>query len=435
MNQMTPRILDNKFLSLLQDLPPETEALAVELNAFVRQRVFRSALELLRAVLLYSVCDLRLRQIAALWAGSGRALTDEAVRARLKGCAGWVEQLVKRSLVQSLRLPACPGWRIVICDGTTLTAPGATTGDYRLHLSFDPLTQQVSELLVSDCHAAESLTRFQLGAGSLVLADRLFAKAPALLAVVKQGAQVVVRCSPHYLRLLADDGQSFDLVAALRAAAPQSQLSFALRVADAKSGQSFAAFVHARRLSAEQINRARRRVKAKASKAGRTLKAATLMLCEWVLVLTTLPPEQLSAAVVLELYRVRWQIELLIKRYKSLLAAAALRAPRQSPLAEVWLWGKLLYAVIVERLAVKRCGSPWAQMQRARRATWWRVWQLLSKEIQEMILNTTAWSELDWQALKQSLRERRRKRQLQRLPEQVLKWLPTAPLIQPIQLV
>jgi hypothetical protein len=299
-------------------------------------------------------------------------------------------------------------------------------------LRFEPLTQQLAEVLVSDGHAGESLRRFQLGAGSLVLADRNFAKAPQLLAVAQAGAHVVVRCSPHYLRLLADDGQLFDLVAALRGSGHRRQRSFALRVADARTGQSLAVFVHALRLSAEQSNRARRRVKAKASKAGRTLKAETLWLCEWLLVLTTVPPEQLSAAVVLELYRVRWQIELLIKRCKSLLAAAALRARRDGALAEVWLWGKLLYAILVERLAVKRCGAQWVQMQRARHATWWRVWQLLSQEIAEKILGTEAWSELDWQALKPALSERRRKRQLQRLPPQVLKWMQEAPLTQAI---
>jgi hypothetical protein len=62
-------------------------------------------------------------------------------------------------------------------------------------------------------------------------------------------------------------------------------------------------------------------------------------------------------------------------------------------------------------------------MKRARRATWWRVWQLLSKGVQGKNLETRAWSELDWQALKQGLRERQRKRELQRLPDQVRKWL------------
>jgi len=51
MNPMTPPFLDNQFLALRQDLPQQTESLAVELKAFVRQRVLRSPLELLRVVL------------------------------------------------------------------------------------------------------------------------------------------------------------------------------------------------------------------------------------------------------------------------------------------------------------------------------------------------------------------------------------------------
>ena len=46
---MTLPLLDNKFLALVQALPPETEGLAKTLGAFVRPRVLRSALEHLRA--------------------------------------------------------------------------------------------------------------------------------------------------------------------------------------------------------------------------------------------------------------------------------------------------------------------------------------------------------------------------------------------------
>ena len=63
-----------------------------------------------------------------------------------------------------------------------------------------------------------------------------------------------------------------------------------------------------------------------------------------MIVLTTVPPEELAAEVILDLYRVRWQVELVIKRYKSLLAAAEMRAKAGSPLAVVYLLGKLLLA-------------------------------------------------------------------------------------------
>jgi hypothetical protein len=423
MNYMTPQFLDNQFLTLRQDLPQQTEALAFEHKAFVRQRVFRSPLELLRALLLYSICDLASRQIAGLFTGSRRKITDEGVRARLKGCRAWIQEIVNLALCQTLALPPCAGRRIIICDGSTVSAPGSRQSDYRLHLSFDALRQQACQLQVTSYRQGESLSHFRFAVGDLVLADRSFAKAPQLLAVRGQGADFVVRCTPQYLKLLNAARQPVDLIAALRASSELSRVSFAVTVWDGKSGQMVNAWIHGRRLSQQQINRARRKAKRKSKCAGKTIKAETWYLCEWVLVLTSIAPSQMSGEVILELYRVRWQIELLIKRLKSLLEAAKLRARQDGALAEVWLWGKMLYAVLVEKLALKRCGKEWTQMTAARRMSWWRIWRMLSLEVKQLILDTRQWAGMDWQGVLSALSERRRKRKLQSLPPEVLKWL------------
>jgi Transposase DDE domain len=423
MNHMTPQFLDNKFLALRQVLPQQTESLAVELKAFVRQRTLRSPLELLRLVLLYCICDLTSRQIAGLLTGSRRKITDEAVRARLKGCRAWIEELINISLCQDLAWPASPTRRIIICDGSTVSAKGSRQSDYRLHLSFDALLQRACQLRVTSCRQGESLSRFCFAVGDLVLADRSFAKAPQLLEVSRQGADFLVRCSLQYLKLLDAARQPFDLIAALKSSAEASQMSLAVQACDAKTGHSLTAWIHARRLSEQQINRARRKAKRKSKCAGKTIKAATLFLCQWVLVLTSVAPSVMSSEVIFRLYGVRWQIELLIKRYKSLLDGAKLRARRDGALAEVWMWGKLLYAVLIEKLAMKRCGQEWTQMKPGRRASWWRIWDLLRQEVKELILDTEQWAGMDWQAVLSVLGERRRKRKLQSLPDEVLKWL------------
>jgi IS4 transposase len=97
-------------------------------------------------------------------------------------------------------------------------------------------------------------------------------------------------------------------------------------------------WVQAYRLNAEQAGRARQQGR-KRHQTG-TPKADTLYLAGWVLVFTTLAPAVLSAQTILSLYRCRWQIELAIKRWKSILDVDALRAKACSPLAEVWLHGK-----------------------------------------------------------------------------------------------
>ena len=58
--------------------------------------------------------------------------------------------------------------------------------------------------------------------------------------------------------------------------------------------------------------------------------------------MTPLAPAVLSAQTLMALYRCRGHVEMAIKRWKSVLDVDALRAKAPSPLAEVWLHGKLL---------------------------------------------------------------------------------------------
>ena len=422
--------LTTQYAQLRQELPPESEQLARECHAFQRARVLESPADLLYLVLLYSLGDLSLREIAGVCTGSGKPLTDEAVRQRLGACPQWIESLLGKLLPTS-RLPERSEgqWQLLLCDGSQISGPGAQGTDYRWHVAYDPVAQQIRELHVSDVHTGESLTRFVLGPGTVVLGDRNFAKTPAVVATRTQGAHVVVRMTPQYLKLWTREGTRFDLVAALQAAGDQPRLSFALQVREEKSGQTLPVWIHALHLTEQQSNRARRHANRQARRRGRTPRVQTLFLSEWVLVLTTLSPDELRAEDILELYRIRWQVELVIKRYKSVLAAARVRAQRGSPLATVYLVGKLLFAVLVERRAMARLGQEWTQMLRVRQATWWRIWKLIAKEVSEAVLDTASWSAWDWHAVLRALAERKRNRQLQVVPTAVAEWLRTTPLV------
>ena len=418
----------SKYDELRQELPAESAHLARECRAFQRARVVESPDDLLYLVFLYSIGDLSLREIAGVSTGSGKPLTDEGVRQRLAACPQWLERVLGKLFpAQALPERAEGPWQLVICDGSQISGPGAAGTDYRWHVAYDPVAQRVQELYVSDVHTGESLTRFTWGPGQVVLGDRNFAKAPALMATRANGAHVVVRMTPQYLRLWTTGGEPFDLVRALQRG-PQRQQSFALQVRDEKSGQGLPVWIHALHLNAQQCNRARRRAKRQAGRRGRTVRQQTLFLSEWVLVLTTLPPTELTAETILELYRIRWQVELLIKRYKSLLAAAQVRAKQGSPLALVYLRGKLLFALLVERRAMARLGNEWTQTLTVRTATWWRVWHLVAQEIQAAVLDPVRWSEWDWRAVLRALAERPRHRKLQMIPAAVTEWLQSSPL-------
>ena len=79
----------------------------------------------------------------------------------------------------------------------------------------------------------------------------------------------------------------------------------------------------------------------------------------YVIVFTTFPKAAFSAAQVLEWYRTRWQVELVFKRFKSLAQLGHL--PKyDDESAKAWLYGKLLVALLVEKL-IRHAStvSPW----------------------------------------------------------------------------
>src|SRR5262249_48219705 len=84
-------------------------------------------------------------------------------------------------------------------------------------------------------------------------------------------------------------------------------------------------------------------------------------------------------------------IELLFKRYKSLLDLDRLRARAGSLLGQVWLHGKMLYACLIEQRAQRRCGPDWTRLDSERRGSWWRVWRLVRDELTPLITLSQWW--------------------------------------------
>ena|SRR5438270_9832917 len=125
----------------------------------------------------------------------------------------------------------------------------------------------------------------------------------------------------------------------------ETSRTIAVRVPAPASSAAVCGAVHAYRLSEEQANTARQRIRAQSRKKSRTPKDAPLCWAGWVLVFTTMAPFLRSAETISALYRVRWHIELVIKRWQSALDVGQLSAKEGRPWAEVWWLGKLLYAL------------------------------------------------------------------------------------------
>jgi len=71
------------------------------------------------------------------------------------------------------------------------------------------------------------------------------------------------------------------------------------------------------RVPQEEVERRRRRLREYARKKGVTPKRETLLLTEWTILLTNAPEEKMTPSEALVLARVRWQVEILFRVWKS----------------------------------------------------------------------------------------------------------------------
>lgn len=412
-----PQDVDTLFEDLLQDLPPETVSMAREFKAFTRARKVKTPVQLLRLVLLYCGLDKSLREVAGSCTLLVESITDSSVAERLAACRPWVRALLAQMVRCSTTLPAQR--RFLVIDGRGIQAPGARGTQYRLHLCMDLVTLTFVSITVTDKRTGESLRHFPLGPGDVAVADRGYGHPATLVQTVQQGADVVVRLNAHNVPVTHPAGTPLDWGRALGHQVPTSMCTLPVQLAVA-GVEPLPLWVHAYRLPEAQANKARRVCRQQSRKQGHQPTPQSLLLAGWVLVVTTLPPTLLPGSTALALYRVRWQIEIAIKRWKSVLDVDLLRARYESPLADVWLHGKLLYVLLLDRRLRRTLGEQWSWLDRVRTATWWRPWKLLRDEVAPRITGLLSCPHPQWGRCLQVLAERPRRRQLQRLPQEVI---------------
>lgn len=413
------------FAELLQDLPPDLAILAHQFKAFARARKIKTPAQLMRVILLFAGLDFSEREIAAnlvLVDPTIKKISDQAVHDRLRACLPWMQALLPK-LIQGEPLPSFPsGLRLLVIDASDITAPGQTKTTWRLHIVMDAVSLQLVTVQLTDRKTGETLLNFQFASGQVAICDRGYSHRKGVAHVLNSGGEVMVRYNPHHIPVRDRAGNPLNLAQALADVEPGERYTLAVRFL-APDGKSYDVWIHVYRLPGAQAAEARRRCRREGQRGGYTPKASTIFFSEFVMVLSSVPPEVLSAETVLSLYRCRWQVELLIKRYKSLLDLDQLRARAGSVLGQVWLHGKLLYACLLERRCRRRCGPEWARLDCERRGTWWRVWKLIKQEIEPLITLQQCWDKAAWPAALDALAERKRKRRLQSLPEAVVMWL------------
>lgn len=349
-------VLQEQWESLLAMLPGgfDLEKTLRQSGALVRRRGIASAQALLRLILVYSLCGLSLRATAAWAQAQGVAsVSDVALLKRLRKAGPWMGQLLGAKLAERVEgLESQPlVHRLRIVDATTASIPGSHGTDYRVHVGFDLGSLQVDRIEVTGAKGGETYCRLGMTAGDLILADRGYCHRRGLAAVRQAGADFLVRINWQNLPLEDSQHQRLDLVKLLEQVKGAEAVEFEVAtVADPSHAiPSIPSRLMVVRKPAEAAEAERRRILREASRKGRKVDPKTLKAAAFFFVLTSVPRQALSAEKALELYRLRWQIEMAFKRMKGLLHLGDL--PVKDPqLAHGYLCAKLLAALMLEDL-------------------------------------------------------------------------------------
>lgn len=333
---------------------------ARETKAFLRARVIDSAVDLLRLVLAYCLGERGLRSTAA-WATSVGFvdISNVALLYRLRQCGDWLAMLVGQALAAAAP-KASRGRTIRIIDATTVpkAGPAARKNNelWRIHSAFDLPHERFGHFELTDQQAGETLDRIPVVQGEIRLADRAYLQPDRMADVLEAGADFVIRSGWKSARWLDAQGQPIDLIALLRAASARGLIDRPIWISR-KHGAPLALRLIAVRKPAQAAAAARRKARRNAQREGHQLSKRTLEAADWVILVTSLTPEEFSTTDVLALYRLRWRIELGFKRLKSLLG---LRGPPSidERSARPYVLAHLLMILLLEPLIDELEDSP-----------------------------------------------------------------------------
>jgi hypothetical protein len=335
-------------------LPGDFEALAKEkkvLEVQYGEAKITLARDLLRLILLHAGADLPLRQTVTLAAeGKVPKVSHVTLHKKMRLSAPFLRALVGR-LTADADDQASPerwaGYEVFAVDGSSFCGPGADGTDARAHLQLRLSDLEIVGVAIEDRSVGESFKRFEWKAGQLALGDRGYANPPGIASVVEQHADVLVRVNRSALPMSTRGGERIDLMRWLRALKGYAPREQQVVVYSREHKREIPGRLIAVRLPAAEAEKARVRVR---REFGNKTSALDLEAAQYVVLFTTVPATRMSADMCLALYRLRWQVELAFKRWKSLCHFDRLPNYRDDTILS-WLYAKLLLALLLHRMA------------------------------------------------------------------------------------
>ena len=208
-------------------LPEGWQQKARECGALTRARGIAGPDALLRILLIHIAngCSLAETSVRAGQLGLGQ-LNQSAVYKRLRSAEEWLRWMAEQ-MRASLGFTAPKlAQRVRAVDATTITEPGSTGTDWRIHYAINLANLQCDFFQLTDVKGGEAWRRFPVMKGDIMLGDRGYANPNGVAHVVEPGGEVVVRLNRKSLPLFDKEGNRLNAVHLARGLRPNQKFEW-----------------------------------------------------------------------------------------------------------------------------------------------------------------------------------------------------------------
>ena len=335
---------------LVKLLPSGYEQACFDKKAITRKRTIKNPLDLLRLILFYLSGNKSFIDVSqfALISGIGK-ISDVGFMKRFIKCKEWIIWLTQHILPNPVIQYQKPGWlepfQVLAIDASDIAEKGAVKRLWHLHYAVDLFSLTCSQFKITGQSTGESLKNFTLAKGCLVIADRAYGTIKSMEHCLAAGGDFIIRIKNKAFNIYDADGGKLVFTDWLRTV---SETAEELNVYIRNSEKKLVPLrICACKKTKAEIAAEKVRIKKMESKKQKKLSDETVFTHNYMFVITSLPAE-ISAAEILSCYRLRWQVELVFKRLKSLLQLGSIPTKTEEA-SEAWINGKILLSLLTEK--------------------------------------------------------------------------------------
>jgi hypothetical protein len=349
------------FERLLSVMPEGWQDKAKELGALTREREIKSAIDLLRLVFIYLTDGKSFSGTAVLLKLTGIcSITKKAVFTRFQKCGEWLRWLCESIYRNNKAIVQSPEWlgdrKVYIVDASDEPVHGSDKADYRLHYAIGLFDLGMKEMALTTTETGEKVSNFKtFGETDIVIGDRAYCS--------KQGIEYLLGKKSNFLFRFGT--KRFHVYNRNRVAV--NILGYFKEIKPGKIGEKTLYYEHEgeykplrfcvlrKTKEAEQVSLEALRKTQRRKYGNKELSKAQMAYNRYVIIVTSIT--DVAAELMLELYRQRWQIELVFKRLKSLFKYHEIPVHVEQS-AWAWFYGKLLLTALCESWVNKGRFSP-----------------------------------------------------------------------------